>query len=75
MPRRSINGHSRKRSSAFKKKAIDRLELDREFKRKKHARWYNRGNMESDTASVDAQAEELGNLASTGVVIPPDKAL
>tara|TARA_R110002050_G_scaffold296606_1_gene456847 strand:+ start:1110 stop:1328 length:219 start_codon:yes stop_codon:yes gene_type:complete len=72
MPRRSINGHSRKRSSVFKKKAIEQLELDRQFKRKRDAKWYNTTNKEEQW---DAQEEELGNFASTGVTIPPDEAI
>lgn len=90
MPRRSINGHSRKRkSAAFKKKnsgmskaaivgvstvspAAGVALLAREHKRKKAAKWYSDGGSEDQWS---AQEEELGNLASTGVTIPPDEAI
>jgi len=79
MPRRSINGHSRRRkSSAFKKegKGLSALTpatlLAREFKRKRSANWYNTTDKDEQW---DAQEEELGNFASTGVTIPPDEAI
>ena len=100
MSRRSINGHSRRRSnkrsamkktvetpimqtqgsvlteisSPMKKKAIERLELDRAFNRKRRAKWYNAGNMQ-DSRGYEAQDQELTSLASTGQYIPPDSAI
>jgi hypothetical protein len=88
MPRRSINGHSRRRSSAFKKKnsgmtggevAVSALSpvagialLTKEHKRKRAAKWYSAGKGDDQWS---AQEEELGNLASTGVTIPPGEAI
>ena len=57
---------------SLKKKAIEQLELDRQFKRKRDAKWYNTTNKEEQW---NAQEEELGNFASTGVTIPPDEAI
>ena len=106
MSRRSINGHSRRRSnkrksaikmvgspsapesarmttpgsmlteisSPMKKKAIERLELDRAFNRKRRAKWYNAGSMH-DSQGYEAQDQELSSLASTGQYIPPDSAI
>ena len=48
-------------------------ELDREFKRKRRAKWYNRGDMSS---AADAYvAQDLDELATTGQFIPSQKAI
>ena len=61
-------------SSPMKKKAIERLELDRAFNRKRRAKWYNAGDMQ-DSRGYEAQDQELSSLASTGQYIPPDSSI
>ena len=58
--------------SPMKKKAIDKLELDRQFRRKRRAKWYNRGDMSSADTYV---AQDLDELATTGQFIPSQKAI
>ena len=59
-------------SSPFQKKSVEQLELDREFKRKRRAKWYNRGDMSSADTYV---AQDLDELATTGQFIPSQKAI
>ena len=56
--------------SPMKKKAIDQLELDRQFKRKRRAKWYNAGDMHGSRDTYEAQ--DFDNLATTGQFIPSD---
>ena len=59
--------------SPLQKKSVEELELDREFKRKRRAKWYNRGDMSS---AADAYvAQDLDELATTGQFIPSQKAI
>ena len=86
MGRRSINGHSRRRKTAFNKmaaessplkaegsKAVTQLELDRSFRRKRKAKWYATGEGRGEDS--EDQSEEFANLASIGQYIPPDSAI
>ena len=90
MGRRSINGHSRKRKTAFKmaasaeassplkaegSKAVTQLELDRSFRRKRKAKWYATGEGRNPGMDYSEQEGELQSLASIGQYIPPDSAI
>ena len=59
--------------SPMKKKAIDKLELDRQFRRKSRAKWYNAGDMHGARDTYEAQ--DFDNLATTGQYIPSDEAI
>jgi len=56
--------------SPMKSKAVDKLELDRQFKRKRRAKWYNAGDMHGARDTYEAQ--DFDNLATTGQFIPSD---